>query len=160
MSTKSRSCIGLSKNTSCWNECELSARKFISNLLIKGQTRTLKVWDFLSHTLLLFLNAFSALIIHPEFLSNCWWTSTYLLPPFLILNSFSHRFVKGHLRLTELDQVLVRGSWMETTDVQVGFAQLVSTAAASITAGGGGGVGTGRRHLLGGGRIRLLWKQR
>jgi len=43
---------------------------------------------------------------------------------------------------------------METTDVQVGFTQLVSSNAASITAGGG--VGTGWCHLLGGGCIRLL----
>lgn len=123
----------------------------ISNLIIKGQIRTLKVWDFLSHTLLLmhFL-----LLLYT--LSNCWlWTWPYLSPPFLILIHFHVK--QGHSRLTELDQVLVCGSWMETTDVQVGFAQLVSTAAASITAGG---VGTGWCHLLGGGCIRLLWKQR
>lgn len=53
---------------------------------------------------------------------------------------------------------------MEATDVQVGFAQLLSpTAAAAIADGGGGSatiavvVGAWRSHLMvGGGHIRLL----
>lgn len=74
----------------------------------------------------------------------------------------------GNLRLTEFDQILVCGSWVEATDVQVGFAQqLSSTAAAAIADGGGGGdaavvvvVGAWRSHLMvGGGHIRLLDKK-
>lgn len=56
---------------------------------------------------------------------------------------------------------------MEATDVQVGFAQLLSpTAAAAIADGVGGGaaivvvVGAWRSHLMiGGGHIRLLQKK-
>lgn len=73
----------------------------------------------------------------------------------------------GDLRLTELDQILVCGSWVEATDVKVGFAQLLSpaTAAAVATAAiaeGGGvavvvAVGAWRSHLMiGGGHICLL----
>lgn len=70
----------------------------------------------------------------------------------------------GDLRLTEFDQILVCGSWMEATDVKVGFAQLLSpTIAAAITDGRGGGgvaiivVGAWRSHLMTGrGHIRLL----
>ncbi len=72
------------------------------------------------------------------------------------------------LRLTEFDQILVCGAWVEATDVQVGFAQLLSstTAAAAIADGGGGGVAVvvvvraWRSHLMdGGGHIRLLWNK-
>ncbi len=71
----------------------------------------------------------------------------------------------GDLRLTEFDQILVCGPWVEATNVQVGFAQLLSptAAAAAIADGGGGGVaiavvvGAWRSHLMvGGGHIRLL----
>ena len=71
----------------------------------------------------------------------------------------------NYSRLTELDQILVCGSWMEATDVQVGFTQLLSHAATAATAiaaagcgGGGGGVGAGRSHLMAGRRrIGLLY---
>lgn len=33
-------------------------------------------------------------------------------------------------RLTELDKVLVSGAWLQSPDIQVGFAQLVTPAAA------------------------------
>lgn len=73
----------------------------------------------------------------------------------------------GDLRLTEFDQILVCGSRVEATDVQVRFAQLLSpttaVAAATAVADGGGGVavvvvvGAWRSHLMvGGGHIRLL----
>lgn len=70
----------------------------------------------------------------------------------------------GDLRLTEFDQILVCGPWVEATDVQVGFAQLLSpTAVAAIANGVGSGVaivvvvGAWRSHLMvGGGHIRLL----
>lgn len=74
----------------------------------------------------------------------------------------------GDLRLTELDQILVCGPWVEATDVQVCFAQLVSTvvAAAAIAHRIVGGVaivvvvGAWRSHLMvGGGHIRLLQKK-
>lgn len=76
----------------------------------------------------------------------------------------------GDLRLTELDQILVCGAWVEATDIQIGFAQLFSptAAAAAIADGGGGGVASGVvvvvgawwSHLMvGGGHIRLLWKK-
>lgn len=62
----------------------------------------------------------------------------------------------GDLRLTELDQILVCGSRVEATDVQVGFAQLLSpNAAAAIADGGAAGgvdivvvVGAWRSHLM------------
>lgn len=76
------------------------------------------------------------------------------------------QFFWGNLRLTEFDQILVSGPWVEATDVQVGFAQLLSPTAAAIADGGGGGVaivvvvGAWRSHLMvGGGHIRLLQKQ-
>lgn len=66
------------------------------------------------------------------------------------------------LRLTQFDQILVCGPWVEATDVQVGFAQLLSPTAA-VADGGGGGVATAvvagarRSHLMvGRGQIRLL----
>ena len=68
--------------------------------------------------------------------------------------------------MTELDQILVCGSWMEATDVQVGFTQLLShaaTAASAIAAaagcgGGRGGVWAGWSHLMAGRRrICLLY---
>lgn len=72
--------------------------------------------------------------------------------------------VLGDLRLTEFDQILVCGSWMEATDVKVGFAQLLSsTIAVAIADSRGGGsvavvvVGAWRSHLkIGRGHIRLL----
>lgn len=78
--------------------------------------------------------------------------------------------VWGDLRLTEFDQILVCGPWVEATDVQVGFAQLLAptaaAAASAIADGGGGGVavvvvvGAWRSHLMvGGGHIRLLQKK-
>lgn len=71
------------------------------------------------------------------------------------------------LQLTEFDQILVCGPWVEATDVQVGFAQLLSpSATAAIADGGSGGgvaavvvvvVGAWWSHLMvGGGHIRLL----
>lgn len=65
------------------------------------------------------------------------------------------------LRLTEFDQILVCGSWVEATDVKVRFAQLLSPAAATIADGGGVAavvsVRAWRSHLMvGGGHIRLL----
>lgn len=74
-------------------------------------------------------------------------------------------FRPGDLRLTELDQVLVCGARVEASDVQVGFAQLLSSAAAvAAVADGVGGrvavvvvVGAWGSHLMvGGGHIRLL----
>lgn len=72
----------------------------------------------------------------------------------------------GDLRLTEFDQILVCGSRVEATDVQVGFAQLLSPTAAAATtaiADGSGGVAVAVvvrawwSHLMvGGGHIRLL----
>lgn len=69
----------------------------------------------------------------------------------------------GDLRLTEFDQILVCGPWVEATDVQVGFAQLLSPTAAAAAIADGGGVaivvvvGAWRSHLMvGGGHIRLL----
>lgn len=56
-------------------------------------------------------------------------------------------------RLAELDQVLVRGPGVEAADVQVGFTQLLASAAAVAATVG---VGTGRRHLVDGGHICLL----
>ena len=69
--------------------------------------------------------------------------------------------VRGDLRLTEFDQILVCGPRVEATDVQVGFAQLLSpnaaAAAAVAVAGGVGGVGAGRGHVMAGRRhIGLL----
>ena len=65
--------------------------------------------------------------------------------------------------MTEFDEILVCGPRVKAADVEVGFAQLVSEAAAPITAatagGGGGGAGTGWRHLLIGGHIRRLQKK-
>lgn len=77
----------------------------------------------------------------------------------------------GDLRLTELDQILVCGAWVEAADIQIGFAQLFSptAAAAAIADGGGGGVagvvvvvvGAWWSHLMvGGGHIRLLWEKK
>lgn len=72
----------------------------------------------------------------------------------------------GDLRLTEFDQILVCGPWVEATDVQVGFAQLLSPTAAAIANGGGSGVavvvvGAWRSHLMvGRGHIRLLQIER
>ncbi len=52
----------------------------------KGSNQDCSVWNFLSHTLLLFYMHFLLLLYT---LSNCWlWTRPYLSPPFLILNSF------------------------------------------------------------------------
>lgn len=52
-----------------------------------------------------------------------------------------------HLRLTELDKVLVSRAWLQSSDVQVGFAQLVAPAAP--TAAVRGAVPWTRRcHLL------------
>lgn len=69
-----------------------------------------------------------------------------------------------YLRLTEFDQILVCSPWVEATDVQVGFAQLLSPNATAAIAGGGSGgvaivvvVGAWWSHLMvGGGHIRLL----
>lgn len=58
------------------------------------------------------------------------------------------------LRLAEFDQVLVCGSWVEPPDVEVGFAELLSTPGTAGTAAVG--VGTGRSHLVAGGHIGLL----
>lgn len=56
--------------------------------------------------------------------------------------------------MAELDQVLVRGPWMEAANVQVSFTQLFPspTTAVATTVG----VGTGGRHLVAGGHIGLL----
>lgn len=63
----------------------------------------------------------------------------------------------GYLRLTELDQILVCGPWVEAADIQVGFTQLLSPAAAAAAVAAAGGVGAGRGHLMaGGGHICLL----
>lgn len=54
-------------------------------------------------------------------------------------------------RLTELDKVLVSGAWLQSSDIQVGFAQLVvptTPAAASAAAVGGAIPWTWRCHLL------------
>lgn len=75
--------------------------------------------------------------------------------------------VLGDLRLTKFDQILVCGSWVEATDIKVGFAQLLSPAAAvtaAIANGGGvavvGVVGAWRSHLMiGRGHICLLWRK-
>lgn len=76
------------------------------------------------------------------------------------------------LRLTQFDQILVCGSWMEAADVKVGFAQLLSstataTAAAVAIADGVGGwivavvVGAWRSHVMvRWGHIRLLQENR
>lgn len=71
----------------------------------------------------------------------------------------------GDLRLTEFDQILVCGSWVEATDIKVGFAQLLSPAAAAIADGGAiavvVAVGAWRGHLMvGGGHICLLENKR
>lgn len=74
----------------------------------------------------------------------------------------------GDLRLTEFDQILVCGSWVEATDVKVGFTQLLSPDAAvtAAVADGGGvaivvAVGAWRSHLMiGQGHICLLWKNK
>lgn len=71
--------------------------------------------------------------------------------------------VLGDLRLTEFDQILVCGSWVEATDIKVGFAQLLSPAAAvtaAIANCGGVAVGAWGSHLMiGRGHICLLWRK-
>lgn len=72
-------------------------------------------------------------------------------------------------RLTELDQILVCGSWMQATDVKVGFAELLCSTVAVAAAIAEGScvavaiaiaVGTWRSHLMvGGGHICLLKKK-
>lgn len=73
--------------------------------------------------------------------------------------------VQGDLRLTEFDQILVCGPWVEATDVQVGFAQLLSPDVAAAVADGAGVVAVvvraWRSHLMiGGGHIRLLERKK
>lgn len=63
-------------------------------------------------------------------------------------------------RLTQFDQVLVCGSRVEAADVEVSFAQLLSTEAAATAATGGGVVGAGWSHLVAGGHIRRLGQDR
>lgn len=71
-------------------------------------------------------------------------------------------------RLAELDQILVCGSWMQATDVKVGFAELLCSTVAVAAAIAEGGcvavaiaVGTWRSHLMvGGGHICLLKTER
>lgn len=57
------------------------------------------------------------------------------------------------LRLTELDKVLVSSARLQSSDVQIGFAQLV-IAVAPTAAVRGTVPGTGRCHLL-----RHIWLQ-
>lgn len=61
---------------------------------------------------------------------------------------------KEYSRLAQLDQILVCGTRVQPTYVKVGLAQLLSSAAAAVTAAVG--VGTGGCHLLAGGHIGLL----
>lgn len=57
-------------------------------------------------------------------------------------------------RLAEFDQVLVGGPGVKAADVQIGFAQLLSTSCTAAVS-----VGTRRRHLGTGGYIGLLQEQ-
>lgn len=59
----------------------------------------------------------------------------------------------GHLRLTQLDEVLVRGAWWKTSNVQVRFTQLFSAAVAVCA-------GAGRSHGVGSWCIGLLEKEK
>lgn len=62
--------------------------------------------------------------------------------------------LKSHSRLAELDQVLVRGPWMEAANVQVSFTQLFPSPATVVATTVG--VRTRRCHLVAGGHIGLL----
>lgn len=66
--------------------------------------------------------------------------------------------VRGHSRLAEFNQVLVRGPRMEAANVQVRFAQLFPSPTAAVATAVG--VGTGGRHLVAGGHIGLLQRER
>lgn len=50
-------------------------------------------------------------------------------------------------RLTELDKVLVSGAGLQSSDIQIGFAQLLTPVAPTATIRGTV-PGTGRCHLL------------
>lgn len=76
---------------------------------------------------------------------------------YLPLHLIKYSGVRGHSRLAELDQVLVRGPRMEATDVQVCFAQLFPSPTAAVATAVG--VGTGGRHLVAGGHIGLLQRE-
>lgn len=91
------------------------------------------------------------------------------LPTFKTIPGYGHiaggewkmiQWTWGHLRLAQLDEVLVSGAWWKASNIQVGFTQLFSTAVVAAVVAATVCAGAGRSHGVGSWCIGLLETER